>query len=104
LILQLRFYRSNRKLAIIRGRGERKSLNGVLKSPNNESPDEDRNDVTYGDRTEKPTGPADTETNHKGDNGEEDGDVEEKEDEGVPRNVERAEEESEEALKHLVIS
>jgi uncharacterized protein (UPF0147 family) len=39
--------------------------------------------------------------NYKGDKGEEDADVE---DEKMPRNVKKAEEKSEEVLKHLVIS
>jgi hypothetical protein len=100
----LRFYRSNRKLAIIGGLGQRKSLNGERKSLNNESFDEDRNDVTYGHRTENPTGSGDTEMNYKGGKGEEDADVEDKEDEKMPSNVKKAEEKSEEVLKHLVIS
>jgi hypothetical protein len=33
---------------MIRGLGQRKSLNGERQSLNNESSDEDRNDVTYG--------------------------------------------------------
>jgi hypothetical protein len=61
-------------------------------------------DVTYGDRTENPTGSGDTEMNYKGGKGEEDADVEDKEDEKMPSNVKKAEEKSEEVLKHLVIS